>query len=195
MQPFIRQTLGNDVEINVIKRSELQILFRYRANRASGHGVKAMLAKQRASSGEYDALIYMVDADSNNRADWLEIVRQIEAGFQSSPGGAACIACVPMSASESWMMADPSAWKSFANYDGSDLPPRPETIWGNRDDPAGGHPHRFFRRVCDEAGVADCTDTRAELARDTNLVTARANCPISLEHFLCLLESLLTCNE
>jgi hypothetical protein len=134
--------------------------------------------------GGYDILIYMADADSNDLHDWTRIVAEIEAGFALLAYHIRCIACVPMAASESWLLSDPDAWATVAGYDGADLPPRPEAIWGERDDPTGNHPHRLFFRICDAAGVTDDRDTRVRIAEATALARARLHtqwAPCALE--------------
>ncbi len=192
MQRFVRKVLGGDVEISVLTRRNLTTLRGgcHGTPLPGGHGAKALAAKLRAIAGGYDAMIFMVDTDSNEESEWQRLMTEVDAGFQAAAQELMCMACIPMSASESWMMADPAAWHSFAGYAGTDLPHWPETIWGHRDDPQGGHPHRYFKRVCDAAGVSDSTDTRAEIAQATNLETARERCPISLDPFLLNLEVL-----
>jgi len=107
-----------------------------------------------------DLVIYMVDADSSDVRRWREIVAEIEAGFDKIDGDIACVACVPMSASESWLMADADAWNQVMGLSDG-LPTNPETIWGQRNDPQGNHPHQLFGRLCEAAGVRDDRDVRA----------------------------------
>ena len=136
----------------------------------------------------YDALIYMVDADSNDVDEWQRIVTEIVGGFELLEANVRCIACVPMAASESWLLSDAQAWATVAGDDVAGLPLRPESIWGRRDDPAGNHPHRFFFRICQAAGVTDDRDTRVRIAEAMALPVARVICPLSMEPFLAALE-------
>jgi hypothetical protein len=191
MQPIVGRVLAGSPEFSARKRNELQVQQRDPNKRRlpEGHGAKAYLAKRAAVTGSYDVLIFMVDADSNDFRDWQRIVAEIEAGFALLDACIRCIACVPMAASESWLLSDPQAWATVADYNGANLPPRPETIWGARDNPAGNHPHRLFFRVCEAAGVSDDLDTRVRVAAATTVAIARARCPMSMEPFIAALEA------
>ncbi len=186
MQPIVRQALGVAPDYAVRVRKDLQFLPKEQARLSlpAGHGAKAFLAKRLAVAGEYDAVIFMADADSPDVRDWRRIVGEIEAGFALLEHAIPSIACVPMAASESWLLADPDAWRTVADYDGSNLPRHPELIWGAHDDPDGDRPHPYFCRICGEAGVPDDRDTRQRIAEAMSLVTARRRCPISMEPFL-----------
>jgi hypothetical protein len=192
LHAFVRKSKQQDITFGVRRRNELQITARdarrYR-KRPAGHGSKALIAKLVAVAEDYDVLIFMVDADSPEPKTWRHIVDEVEAGFNAVEGSTVCIPCVPMSASESWLMADSGAWLSVAGYNGDGLPAHPEEIWGGRDDPDGDHPHRFFARICGDAGVPDNRETRVDIASATDLASARAACPTSLDPFLADLES------
>ena len=191
MQPIVRQALGDAPEFTVQRRIELQVQSRdpNRRHLPVGHGAKAYLAKRLAATSGYETLVFMADTDSTDIRDWRRIVGEIEAGFALLEAPVRCVACVPMSASESWLLADPDAWLEATGYDGSELPSRPEAIWGARDDPAADHPHRYFLRICGAAGVPDDRETRVRIAEVIALPTARARCPQSLEPFLAALEA------
>jgi hypothetical protein len=189
LQPILRQALGGAPAFLVRRRIELQVQPRdpHRRRLPEGHGAKAYLAKRAAATGGYDALVFMVDADSPDARDWQRIVDEIEAGFCLLDEPVRCLCCVPMSASESWRLADPAAWKTATGYDGAGLPNKPEAIWGPRDDPAANHPHRYFSRICEAANVADNRETRVRIAEVIALPTARLRCPQSMEPFLAAL--------
>jgi hypothetical protein len=188
LQPLIRR--GMATEINHIEprsRSELTIL--PKAGKAyrpwpGGHGDKALIAKLQAVAGEYDMLLFMVDADSNVPADFAKILAEIRNGFARIEGDIRCIACVPMAASESWMMADPAAWLAVSGQQIDELPPKPEEVWGHRDDPDGNRPHRLFARICDRAELPDNPDTRRRIAEQIDLDVLSASCPVSAAPFL-----------
>ncbi len=190
MQPIVRSAVNAEPEFSVRRRVELQVQPRNLKRRRlpPGHGAKAYLAKRAAFTGRYDVVIYMVDADSNDTRQWQRIVAEIEAGFLALEANVLCIACVPMAASERWLLSDPNAWAVVAGYDGAGLPARPEAIWGARHDPASNHPHRLFFRICDAAGVPDDRETRALIAEAMSLQTARVRCPISVKPFLAALQ-------
>jgi hypothetical protein len=88
-----------------------------------------------------------------------------------------------MSTSESWLLADPVAWAAIGLGNRRVLPKRPESIWGQRNDPEGDHPHQVMTRACAEAGALDNLQTRCTLAAISNLGTIRIRCPLSYASF------------
>lgn len=148
----------------------------------SGHGAKALFAKRMAIVASYDVVVYLVDADSSDVSRWREIISEVQAGFDALEGEVACIACVPMSMSESWLLADARAWECCSGAP-QKLPANPESLWGGRDDPDGQHPHRVFAYVCRQAGVDDNSVTRNNLAVATDLQRLAARCPTSFPPF------------
>lgn len=186
LQPIVISALGEAPSFEVRRRIELQLLSKdpNRRSLPGGHGAKAYLAKRAAVTEGFDLLVFMVDADSPTIGDWRRIVTEVEAGFALIDDDVRCVACVPMSASESWLLADPAAWVAVTGYTGAGLPARPERIWGERDDPNANHPHRYFARICHAAGVDDGREIRMLIADAIDLQSARARCPRSMEPFL-----------
>jgi hypothetical protein len=151
--------------------------------RPPGHGRKAKLARFIAGNEEFDAVVFMADADSNVKKDWQAIVAEIEAGFASLADGPPGIPCVPMSTSESWLLADPAAWTALGLKNLKVLPKKPESIWGQPNDPQDNHPHQVMARACAEAQAPDSLETRRVLADASDLVTLRSQCPVSYAPF------------
>jgi hypothetical protein len=148
-----------------------------------GHGRRALLAKRIAVNEGYDVVIFMADADTNKVREWREKHQQIIAGFKRIDNVLASIACLPMSASESWLLADHKAWKKLGLVEKADLPSHPEQIWGDKRDPNGNYPHRLFARVCAKAGVDDDRATRVEVASGIDLRVLVGKCPVSFAPF------------
>lgn len=186
MQVLVRTLRGQAVEFEIRRRRELQLVGKGPAQRGlKGHAEKARLARFIADNEEFDAVIFMVDADSNDSRDWASVVADINAGFAALPATITVSAapCVPMSASESWLLADGNAWAILGLANVGILPKGPETIWGQRDDPTGNHPHRYFSRVCDEAGVPDSRETRFCIMEQSQIATLERQCPVSFPPF------------
>jgi hypothetical protein len=148
-----------------------------------GHGARALYAMETAESEGFDMLVFGVDADTNLKREWNTIRRQIVAGFKRSNATLKAVACVPMSTSESWLLADAEAWRVLGLRDVDILPPHPEVIWGPRDDPDGNHPHRYFARVCASARRHDDSETRWKVAEEWSLTALTKKCPISFIAF------------
>ena len=185
LQAILRRLLGDGIEIDAIPRKGLVV--QRRRQRAfqplpQGHGRKALACKLRANGGEYDLVVFMADADSADVQRWRTIRQQILDGF-GRVNGVRSAPCVPISASESWLLGDRQAWTGLGLEDLGILPSHPEGIWGDRKDPDGNHPHQVFRRACVQAEVDDSRSTRVELAEQLNLDTLRESCPISFARF------------
>ncbi len=186
MQPLVRRILHEpEVDMHGLTRKHIILLPRDRQRHRplpAGHGERALAAKLVALSGGYDMVIYMVDADSPDRQDFDRIRGQILDGLNRLRPVAG-IACVPVSAAESWLLSDPEAWRSLGLTNSSLLPRRPEASWGAPRDPAGHHPHVDFSKACEDAGVSDSLETRADLARQIDLTLLRRRCGISFGAF------------
>lgn len=189
MHVICKRFLGtrDDLRLEVRRRSDIQILAGDRRKYQplpNGHGAKALAARLAAGKDGFNAVVYMADADTNDVAVWCQKYADILDGFSRVQNGVAAIACVPMSASESWFLADADAWKDLGLTNPVILPSHPEAIWGARDDPNGNHPHRLFKRVCVAADQPDSRETRCELAMKTDLSLLGRKCQRSFGEFV-----------
>ena len=173
------------LELEAIPRNRLILLPRDRSKHRplpAGHGARALAAKLRALSDGHDAIIYMTDADSTHTTDFQHIRSEILDGL-SRLRRLREIACVPMATSESWLLCSIEAWTYLGLSNIALLPRRPESTWGRPRDMDGHHPHIDFRRACDDAGIHDGPETRADLAERVDLGELRRKCPISYGAF------------
>lgn len=191
MQPLIRKFADNDAYLQFIRFPRSKAAAGTGGNSPrpplEGHGVAAYNAMRQAVFEECDIVVFMVDNDGRrdrNRARWREICEEIWAGFDAA-GEAACgVACIPISASEAWLLASESAWRACGLGVCTDLPGADaEIIWGARNDPNGGHPHRYFARICVQAGLSDSVPTRNMLGEHLSPHDLMANCPTSFIPF------------
>jgi hypothetical protein len=186
MQIVARRAMTKAVEFEVRLRSDLFLDDRMEKKlgpRPKGHGRKAKIARFVAGNEEYDAVVFMVDADSNAKTDWKAVVAEINAGFAALPSVTPAVPCVPMSASESWLLADPVVWAGLGLKSAKTLPAKPEAIWGKPNDPKGNHPHPYMSRVCEAADVPDNLATRRSVATGSDLATLQKKCPLSYASF------------
>lgn len=186
LQAFLRRLIPAETTFVVVQRRDLVLQRRQEREYQplpKGRGRKALASKIRAATGGYTLVVFMADADSNKRRDWDRTRSDILDGFHlvEGPNG---VPCVPMSTSESWLLADGRAWRGIGLTKLNLLPNKPEQIWGSRNDPKGNHPHQVFRRACDAAGVQDSRETRVNLAHSSNLDTLRSACPTSFTAFV-----------
>ena len=175
-----------DIEITAIMNRDIPLTDQQKRKNMplpDGHGAKAMAAKFKAKFENYDVIVFMADPDTKEETDWNLHHTQIKNGFGRFIGGPAEVVCLPKSASESWLLADRDAWTAIGLDVASLLPQQPENIWGKRNDPMGNHPHRYFARICDTAGVSDDRATRVALAREMSAATLAKSCPLSFGAF------------
>ncbi len=186
LQPILRKLIGKEIDVVWIKRQQLVLLPREAKSLQplpKGHGAKALAIKIRGNAESYDIVVFMVDADSKEVKEWRRKREEIVDGFSRVPGVGGA-PCVPKSTSESWLLADEEAWRQVGLVESSKLPSKPETIWGGRNDHEGDHPHQFFRRICEEAQVADSRETRFRLAVYARTETIQQQCPVSFATFV-----------
>jgi hypothetical protein len=185
LQCILRKLVAERIEFIRCERRELVLLPRQQRNLKplpAGHGKKAAAAMFRGQSAGCDIVVFMVDADSPDRLDWKRIRDEITAGL-SKFDNAKGVACVPMSASESWLLADREAWLQLGLEDGHVLPRRPEHIWGEKHDPSSDRPHNYFARMCELVRKTDSREIRVELGNALAIETLKERCPISFKSF------------
>lgn len=186
LQIILRRLFGESIECRAVRRRDI-VLHRREENKhkplPKGHGRKALATKMRAKQGGYDLAVFMVDADSRIDKEWCEKRRQVVDGF-SRVDGVWDLPCVPMSASESWLLADDQAWAGMGLKKAAALPAYPERIWGQRDNPESDHPHQYFHRVCVAAGVEDSLEARVQVAERSDLDKVKKSCPVSFGAFV-----------
>lgn len=186
LQILLNRFIKIEIKIFTISRNSL-VLQRKEKKKyqplPSGHGAKALALKLRAKSEKYDLVVFMADADTKRLNEWRKKREQILDGL-CRVDGVDHVPCVPMSASESWLLADAQAWEKTGLKNQTGLPKQPEKIWGQRRDPKSNHPHQYFSRICVEAGVSDSLETRVQLANLLNCKTVQKTCPNSFVAFI-----------
>lgn len=175
-----------DVEFILVPRSRLVSLPRsdLKPPAPKGHGEKARISKFRALTDKCDLVVFMLDADTTDISEWKRKRDEVIAGFEAIAGDVKAVACIPMSASESWILSDSEAWKKVGLTNLSALPKKPEEIWGVRNDPDSGHPHCYFKRICSAANLSDNRETRVDVMTATSLEEVGKKCPASFKAFL-----------
>jgi hypothetical protein len=180
---------GIVMDITAIRSRDILLTDRMRRkNRPlpDGHGARALAAGFKAKTEGFDIVVFMADADTTDVRRWNDHLKWIRDGFSRVPSGhnpLALVACLPMPASESWLMADPEAWKASGLVDTSVLPSHPEACRGDRDDPGSNHPHRLFARVCKQAGIGDTRETRVAVTTASSMPAIARACPVSFRTF------------
>ncbi len=191
LQPVIRKLADEDAHVlfERLPRNRLAPVTGAKRPplRLDGHARGAYNAMREAKTRGCDILVYMVDNDGRRdreRERWRVICEQIRDGFVAAGNPVCGVGCIPVSASEAWLLADAAAWRQLDLRDASCLPGnRAELIWGKRDESGGNHPHRYFARICRSAGSEDNVAMRRRLGELITLETVARNCPASFAPF------------
>jgi hypothetical protein len=180
---ILEKLCGQGLTIEAIDRKQLASPSKKHQPLPDRHGGKALAARLKAKTDECNLVVFMADTDSKDDRDWREHYDCIRDGFSRIAGGPPAVACLPKSASESWLLADADAWRELGLTALNELPKEPEKLSGKRNDPKGDHPHQIFTRICDMAKVADSRETRVEIFRHSKPDTLRQKCPVSFAAF------------
>lgn len=186
MQPLLKKIMGSEVDVRARTLREIVTLRRPPRLRPMppGHGEKAVMARLLAANEGFDAVVFMTDADTRVESERRVKVREIEEGFAAVQNDVRCIACVPRSTSESWLLSDVEAWRTMGLKDEASFPSVcPEDLWGTRNDPTANHPKHVFSRNARCAEIDDDRETRRRLSELSELKTLLARCPVSFAEF------------
>jgi len=202
MQPLIRRLADDDADLHFTRwprKAAAGVPGSRLPTGIKGHGRTAFRAMEKAVRENYDILVFMADNDMPDKRDqhrWQEICEDIWAGFKAVQNAVCGVACIPVSASEAWLLADSGAWKVLGLTDCSELPGnRAEAIWGAKGDPDGNRPHEYFARMCRNVGLNDDVPNRKWLAEHLSPATLKANCPVSFAPFARSMEACLARNN
>jgi hypothetical protein len=175
------------IEVVALRRNEIVLTDRQRRKNMplpKGHGERALASMFRAEAGKYDVVIFMADADTKDQAAWQEHHDNISEGFKRGPSGPAPVICLPKSASESWLLADPAAWCALGLTKMSILPTNPEDTWGDRHNPESRHPKHEFERAARCARLeGDGRDQRVQVMEHSDMHVIASSCPLSFVSF------------
>jgi hypothetical protein len=183
LQVILEKLCGQGLTIEAIDRKLLPSPSKKHQPLPNRHGGKALAARLKAKTEKYDLVVFMADTDSKDDGEWKAHYNCIHDGFGKITDGPPAVACLPKSASESWLLADADAWGELGLTALNELPKEPEKLSGKRNDPKGDHPHRIFTRICDMAGVTDSRETRVKVFRNSEPNTLEQKCPLSFAAF------------
>src|SRR6056297_3493984 len=124
LQPLIRRTTAVvDLQVIRCRRNELfSGALPKKRPKLHGHAENAFRAARKAARESFDAVVFMADADSPHPSVWRTRHAQILEGFTESRVPITCLACVPKSMAESWLLADGGAWHALGLPDRVPLP-------------------------------------------------------------------------
>jgi coenzyme F420-reducing hydrogenase delta subunit len=178
--PPLMKKAADTVEMDVhwIKRSELKKITFHRKKNVAISARKKMI-KALAITAERDKVSYIAyhnDADRKHTEIYNEIISEFNELKKFH-----CIAIVPKEMTESWLLADESAYPAIPKN--PKLPSKPEEIWGQIDDKESNHPYNYFVRVLNQFKLPDNRDTYSRIAENTNIEILKQRCQVSFGKF------------
>ncbi|GHT86962.1 hypothetical protein FACS1894137_13310 [Spirochaetia bacterium] len=182
MQVFMRRVSGsNDLAFAVKTRQDLKsirITKKYLCKEGITSLRLALLVKQEKCTH----LAYHRDED---KKDFNEMYTQVHNYFTDvKKSGIACLAIVPMRMTESWLLADETAFeKLFSGKPNSPvLPKNPEKTWGESNDDT--RPKKYLKNVLAQYHEQPSSELYVQIAEEINIDVLRRKCPISFDqHF------------
>jgi hypothetical protein len=167
-----------EMDIHWIKKSDLKkvIIHRKKNVAISAHSKRIKSLAFVAEKDGVNFIAYHSDADKK----YSETYGEIKAEFDKL-SNFHCAAIVPKEMTESWLLADDGAYPSMP--ENPKLPPKPEEIWGQKNDTNSNHPYNYFVRVLFQFKLSDDRDTYARIAENTNIEILKRRCPISFGQF------------
>jgi hypothetical protein len=177
-----------NLDIQWIRRNTLKNVRTHRKNdiTISGHYKLIKALAVYALLGESKCIAYHQDADGR----FADVYNTLISEFHSlSEKGFRCLAIVPKEVIESWLLADENAFPSVPNK--PKLPPKPEEIWGQRNDPNSNHPYNYFVRVLEQFDMHDNRDTYAQITENTDIEVLKYRCPESFGQFYADMQSFI----
>ena len=114
------------------------------------------------------------------------VYKEVRAGLEAAEiKDQTVVAMLPLKMIECWLLADPDAFQSCFGIKKPQLPPKPELIWGNKEDMLSNYPKNVMRRVLmlSDRPIECNQDTYCDLAEEISVETLRKKCGISFERF------------
>jgi hypothetical protein len=189
--PMLRKLL--DLPIEVYAQKVISLRGPNRKPPLPGHADRAAKALALASSDGCALLVFVKDVDratavkksrTERRNKLKEMHEQIEDGFAAVKDAEDTfrVKATPCRMIEAWALGDAAAISAVGGKRAqpSEVPARPELIWGDEDDPKSGHPKCTLRRAVGCDVTAEVLERIAEQSSPTKLVAA---CPESFAPF------------
>ena len=126
-----------------------------------------------------------VDSDSTESKDFNEKYNDIMNAYIELDREEDSIPIIPVTMIESWILADEEAYYlTFGKYpEKVKLPKKPESIWGNKEEPKSDYPKRYLERVLEQFDKKSCREIFCEIAENSDIETLRKKCPLSFGRF------------
>lgn len=165
-----------------------------------GKAIPAKRFQMFMRSKKVAAGIFYCDADrdvckSNTEAHAKErfnkVRQEIIDGTREDSAVGTVVPMVALRMIESWLLSDQKAFETMFGSQNvlkikSDLPSKPEYIWGRKDDPQSNYPKNLFVRILKSlnSGNEPTRDDYAMVAENTDIDILAQKCPVSFRTFV-----------
>jgi hypothetical protein len=174
------------LSMNWIKRNELTSWVTHRKRNFSISKSCKLLTALAAIALKKNCknIAYHQDADGEYKHKYKTIKTEFK---KLTDSGFNCLVIVPKEMIESWLLADVKALNSLDNISEGLLPinqsPRPEGLWGPKEDPDSNYPKNYLTRALNKLGREADSATYEEIAQKCNIDTLKKRCPESFGQF------------
>jgi len=167
-----------EMDVHWIKKSYLKSVKIHRKKNVaiSAHSKRIKALAFTAEKDGVNFIAYHNDADKNYNETYNEIKSEFD-----KLNNFRCIAVIPKEMIESWLLADDCAYPSIP--ENPKLPPKPEEIWGQKDDKNSNYPYNYFVRVLLQFALPDNRDTYTYIAENSDIEVLKQRCPVSFCRF------------
>ena len=100
------------------------------------------------------------------------------------------IPMIPIRILECWLLGDNEGFENMGcSPQNPSLPSKPELIWGKQEDPNSNYPKHYLKRILENGGFLNDTETYKLIVFNNNLENLKQNCPLSFAPFAEKLET------
>jgi hypothetical protein len=168
----------------------------YRKFHVKGVAKKIFRFLQKYPHNDFDLLILFSDTDKTQgqkasekeaKNKYQSILEHLEEGgklLDEVMPDLEFIPMIPVRILECWLLGDKDGFENIGcSPQNPNLPKQPELIWGDAENPDSNYPKHYLKRIIENGGFADDTETYRNIVFNNNFENSYQNCPISFPLF------------
>lgn len=214
IQEYLRCFLANDFDLEftplAVSKTETKNIRGLKGGRYRKYKIKGIAKKLfrfvslYKNRSDFNLLIFFSDTDKTQgeRASKTEAKRKYQAILNDineakrllddEMPNLTLIPMIPIRILECWLLGD---YEGFENIGCSPqnplLPSKPELVWGDQNDPNSNYPKNYLKRILENGGFENNTETYQLIILNNNLDNLKQNCSLSFAPFAAKMENYL----
>lgn len=212
IQEYLRRFLADDFELEffplAVSKTETKKIRGLKGGRYRKYQVKGVAKKLfrfvslHKKQTDLNLLIFFSDTDKTQgkkaseleaRHKYNDILKNINEGkrlIEDEMPELKFIPMIPIRILECWLLGDIEGFENIGcSPQNSSLPPKPELIWGEQENPESNYPKHYLKRILENGGFPNNTETYQLIVNNNNLENLKQNCPLSFLPFAQSLEN------